>query len=587
MTGEPPLSFEEARERLRQRGYLDRGVEGAVLKGALASRTRARALLKAAFVATLFLASALAAAQAVMTALASGLGPRDALALFAWLLAGAAAFGALVVSCLMALAWLRGRSRGGGDQVATEIGVAFGLVSGGFAALAAAPALEIAGAAGAVALVAVVALLVFLSVRVARSVTLTVLVTSGREVLERPGKKGALVALGLAALAAVGAFLGTSAARRNEGADEPLVVASGRSRVVVVGIDGWSDRFLPAGAGGFGAAGTAYAKEQLDPAAVWTTAATGEGVARHGVGSLDLVRVRGVGVPVKPEAGTGWYLRRLLPAIRMARPESVTSASRRVPAAWDVSARAGIAALVVGWWTTYPATGPATVLSNHLYFAARAGAPLTGEGWPPEAGVRAAKLAHGTAAPAGSVERLVADASGLDAFSIAAFEEAWEKDRPRLGLIYLPGLDILGSALSEPGRSAPDRVVLARALTAEAERLRDFASKPLPGGDADLRLLLLDGGRHERSGRVVASGPLAAGVPAGPFRLVDLAPTVLAALGVPSSRSCEGRVASGLLSPGTATTSTVASWGRLRAAGAPPIDPKEYVDNLRSLGYLK
>ena len=587
MTAEPPLSFEDARERLRQRGYLDRGVEGAVLKGALASRTRARALLKAAFLSTLFLAVALAGAQAVVTALSSALGPRDFLVLFGWLLAGASAFGALVVSCLMALAWLRGRSRGAGDQVATEIGIAFGLVSGGFAAMAAVPALEIAGAAGAVALVAAVALLVFLSVRIARSVTLTVLVASGRAVLERPGKKGALAALLLAALAAGGAFLGTQGSRRSEGADEPLVVASGSGRIVVIGVDGWSDGFLPAGVAGPGAAGMPYAKDQLDPAAVWTTVATGEGVARHGVGSLDLVRVRGVGVPVKPEAGTGWYLRRFLPAMRLARPESVTSASRRVPAAWDVAARAGIAALVVGWWTTYPATGPATVLSNHLYFAARAGAPLTGEGWPPEAGARAAKLARGTLGPAGSVERLVADASGLDAFSIAAFEEAWQRDRPRLGLVYLPGLDILGSALSEPGRSAADRVVLARALTAEAERIRDFASRPLPGGDADLRFLILDGGRHERSGHLVAAGSMAAPVPSGPFRLEDLAPTVLAALGVPSSRSCDGRVASGLLAPGVAATSTVASWGRRRAPGPPPIDPKEYVDNLRSLGYLK
>ena len=36
------LSLDAARERLRERGYLDRGVEGAVLKGALAARTRTR-----------------------------------------------------------------------------------------------------------------------------------------------------------------------------------------------------------------------------------------------------------------------------------------------------------------------------------------------------------------------------------------------------------------------------------------------------------------------------------------------------------------------------------------------------------------
>ena len=302
MNAEPPLSFEEARERLRQRGYLDRGVEGAVLKGALAARTRTRALLKAALVASLFLALALAIAQGVVTALASGLGAGDALVLFAWLLAGALVFGVLAVSCLMALAWLRGRARRGSDHATTEIGIAFGIVSGCFAALAVAPALEIAGAAGIAALLAAVGLLVFLSVRVARSVTMTVLVASGRSVLERPGKAGAVAAAGLALLAAAGAFLG-AAGRNGDAADEPLVVASGPARVVVFAVDGWSDRFLTPGEAGFGTAGASYEKDRLDPAAVWTTVATGEGVARHGVGSLDLVRVRGVSAPVKPDAG--------------------------------------------------------------------------------------------------------------------------------------------------------------------------------------------------------------------------------------------------------------------------------------------
>jgi hypothetical protein len=587
VSGEPPLSFEEARERLRQKGYLDRGVEGAVLKGALAARTRTRALVKAALVASLFLAAALATAQAIVTALASGLGLLDGLVLFAWLLAGALAFGILAVSCLMGLAWWRGRARRGSDHATTEIGVAFGIVSGCFAALAAAPALEIAGAAGIAVLLAAVGLLVFLSVRVARSVTLTVLLASGRGVLERPGKAGAAAAAGLALLAAGGAFLGSAAGRKGDAGDEPLVVASGRVRVALFAVDGWSDRYLEPGAAGFGAAGTPYRKERLDPAAVWTTVATGEGVGRHGVGSLDLVRVLGVSAPVKPDAGTAWYLRRLLPALRLARLESVTSASRRVPAAWDVAARAGMASLVAGWWTTYPAAGPATVLSNHLYFAARSGAALAGEGWPPEAAARAARLARPVPLPAGEVERLVADATGLDAFTLAAFEQAWEADRPRLAMVYLPGLDILAAALSDPARSAAERVVLARALSDEAARVQQAVTRPLPGGDADLRLLFLDGGRHETTGRLVATGPLASAAPPSAVRLVDVAPTALAVLGIPASRSAEGRPVPALVAPGAATTATVESWGRRQVDGPPAIDPREYVDNLRSLGYLK
>ncbi|MCE7959367.1 MAG: hypothetical protein DYH06_15735, partial [Acidobacteria bacterium ACB2] len=65
------------------------------------------------------------------------------------------------------------------------------------------------------------------------------------------------------------------------------------------------------------------------------------------------------------------------------------------------------------------------------------------------------------------------------------------------------------------------------------------------------------------------------------------APTFLSALGVPASRATEGRVRDDLLAEGAAVTGTVATWGRRRAASAPPVDAREYVENLRSLGYLK
>ena len=589
MTSEPPLSFEEARERLRLRGYLDRGVEGAVLKGALAARTRTRGLLRAAFLAALLLAFALAAVQAVLIAFGSGLPPLDAAAIFFWLFGLALVFGAVVVAVLMGIAWARGRTRRDADEVTAEIGVAFGLAAGAFAALAAAPALEAAGATGVGALLLAVAFLVFLSVRIARSVTLTVLVTSGRAVLERRHRTGAVAALSVALLAAAGAWVVTAKRGGEARPEEPLVVPASASRVLLIGVDGWSDGFVPPGSPGLGP-GSPYRKDGTDPAAFWTTVATGEGAARHGVGALDLVRVRGLSEPVKPAAGTGWYLRSLLPALGLARQESATSASRRVPAIWEVAQRAGIPAAVVGWWTTYPASGPATVLSNHLFFAARAGSPLVGEGWPVEAATRAAAFASRTMPAAGTADRLAADAQGLDAFAARAFLDLWERERPRLGLVYLPGLDILASALADLERSPADKVVLARALSVEAERVRLFLALPLPGGEADLRLLLLDGGRHERSGRVVASGPLAARTPTAGLRPADVAPTALAAMGIPAARDLEGHVVPDLLVKGiatSATSATVATWGRKDLSIPPPIDPKEYVENLRSLGYLK
>ena len=178
--------------------------------------------------------------------------------------------------------------------------------------------------------------------------------------------------------------------------------------------------------------------------------------------------------------------------------------------------------------------------------------------------------------------------SGTDAFAIEAFRHEAARGRPRLALVYLPGLDILGAALSESGRSVAERVALAKALGDEARSVAAFLSGPdVLGGDASLAVVVLDGGRSSRGGEVLLAGPLAAPGGAEALRPVDLAPTLLALLGVPASREVEGRVDLRLVRAGTASVATVASWGRKRGGGGPVLDPREYVENLRSLGYLR
>ena len=84
-----------------------------------------------------------------------------------------------------------------------------------------------------------------------------------------------------------------------------------------------------------------------------------------------------------------------------------------MPAVWEVASRAGIPSLTVNWWTTYPAgDGGGTVLGNHLFFAAARESPFAGEGWPPEATGRAARLAPRVAPEPGSLERLVEERAG-------------------------------------------------------------------------------------------------------------------------------------------------------------------------------
>ena len=206
---------------------------------------------------------------------------------------------------------------------------------------------------------------------------------------------------------------------------------------------------------------------------------------------------------------------------------------------------------------------------------------------PPTPRDRAARLAPRLAPEPGSLERLVEDAKGLDAFAIAAFRDAAAREKPRLSLVYLPGPDILSSALAAPERSAADRVVLAEALTAETAAVRAFLTDPALFAGADLVVLVLDAGRREPGGVVALQGPLARANAAGTLEPADVAPTVLAVLGVPAARDVAGRVRPEFLAPGATTPETISSWGRRRTGAPPSVDPKEYVENLRSLGYLR
>src|ERR1039457_6047374 len=233
------LSLDAARARLRERGYLDRGVEGAVLKGALAARTRTRAFLLGAATGAAFLAAAVAFAQTVLVAVSSALPLRDAAVLFLWLFAGAAAVASLVVLALVLLALVRARAHGDAEEGSMEIAVAFGVLVGVASVLAARPALESAGMPAAAAVLLAVAFAVLIAVRVARGLAFTVLAASGRLFVTRPRRTfvawalagGTLVLVGISAL-----FFRVPAV-----GDSPLVVAANARRVVVVGVDGWTE----------------------------------------------------------------------------------------------------------------------------------------------------------------------------------------------------------------------------------------------------------------------------------------------------------------------------------------------------------
>ena len=88
------------------------------------------------------------------------------------------------------------------------------------------------------------------------------------------------------------------------------------------------------------------------------------------------------------------------------------------------------------------------------------------------------------------------------------------------------------------------------------------------------RMVVFDGATEPRSVRI---------------RPEDVAPSILARSGVPAPRDLAGAPVAALFAPGSLETLTVASWGPrvVPPAAVRPESDREYLEKLRSLGYLK
>ena len=73
------------------------------------------------------------------------------------------------------------------------------------------------------------------------------------------------------------------------------------------------------------------------------------------------------------------------------------------------------------------------------------------------------------------------------------------------------------------------------------------------------------------------------------IRPEDAAPSILARIGVPAARDLPGHPVASLFSPGSLEAATVGTYGHRVAPPASPApeSDREYLEKLRSLGYLK
>jgi hypothetical protein len=644
------LRVDELRQQLRALGYLDAGVNRFVLGPATDRRRPSSIALLAALRVGALTAILLGPAAAVgMNGRLPGLvtGPRDAvvIAVYLGLLFGAGVsivtfVITLAVASLVndgAVARARPLSRAAGASIAIaclayltlwwrSANAGFGWNAPGWTAFA-------LGVAVAISL-----LLGYVSASAAFAVAIA---RHGHEgtpdattpLPSHPSRSTWLptIAAAVIAFAGAAALLVITAPREGNATERiPLAVVSSGLRVRVIAIDGVDPGVLDdvVASGRIPALARALSRTRAslelddsvvprDPARAWTTVATGQPPAAHGVHGLETRRVAGLqgSVAADERSRLGTTIRAATDLLRLTRPSIASGNERRVKTLWEVAADAGLRTAVVNWWATWPASSPsdgAVILSDRAALRLEHGGALDAEiapasiyerlrqRWP---AIRTAAVSEARGAAAGlqwsgSEMQAVLERSGeLDAIQQTLLREV-STPAPDLAVVYLPGLDIAQTALLRPG----DTTLAPSEVAARLQALREYFAfldrlleRLLTPADSELVFVVTEPGRVATSGAAMfgMTGPIANLNTSARGRTVDVAPTVLHALGIPVSQELAGATLSGLFNSEFVRrypVRQVATYGppsvQGQARSGQPLD-QEMIDRLRSLGYVK
>ena len=335
----------------------------------------------------------------------------------------------------------------------------------------------------------------------------------------------------------------------------------------------------------------AYRRAAGPPAAFWTSVVTGLPAPDHGVSAVDSFRPLGVSAPLA-RSGPLRPLWRAEAAVGLAEYRPLLAARRSAFTVWELAARGGATAIVVDWWATFPAEPvPGLVVAHGAYQllgekAEGAVAPEAAEGEIAALRDRIAGShppAPAAALPPVEAARVAETALRPDRFYRAVLVGALEAagEPPRVAAVYLPGIDVAAEgwrgtdlAFSDLVRRELGRTdrALGRAVAAQAPGtiavVFDPGRRAGAGGSGRVLLWRREGCRAGAGGSL-ATEQVAAGL--------------LAALGLPASEE--------LPPPPDACTwpappARVATYGTREPARRDPGEADEYLESLRSLGYL-
>lgn len=643
MSTPPDSRVDELRQQLRSLGYLNAGVDRFVLAPARDTRGPAAIALFAS--ARIGLLGALLLGPAAAIGLSGRLpglvtGPRDALvvALYLGFLFGFAVALLALLACLL-VAWMA-RARPDAPRRAPRLAVGAGAVataaSLAYLTLWWRTADTGLGASAPIWTGFALAVAAAISVLLGHAITVAALAVSaaGREdraALPRvPGAswKTTFAAAALAFAGAVVLLLATARAEGQEAATPPpLTVRPTGARITVIAIDGFDVEFherLRPGPGASAPPGlftafdaaraTLASSESRDPARLWTTIATGRRPDVHGVEALETRQV--AGLSGRMSAGTlGRLLGGVSDVLRLTRPATASDFERRVKTFWEVAAGAGLRTAVVNWWATWPAPQDAgIVISDRAILRLDRGGALDAEiapsdvydrlraRWPElqeQARLRTNVFAsmkppyHEPVSP--EIDAVLRRSGEIDA-TVMSLATAVESDLDLL-VAYLPGLDIVQHTLLG-GNERTAAAALEERLAA-LRRYYTFLNTLVSStigrarGDRQVFVITQPGRLHDGPGVLAAIGATSPSGTATSGTILDAAPTILHALGVPISRELDGRVLDRLFTPGFLASHRVRqveTYGLRTASPGPrtgrPLD-QETIDRLRSLGYVR
>lgn len=356
---------------------------------------------------------------------------------------------------------------------------------------------------------------------------------------------------------------------------------------------------------------------------VWTTIATGQPPAQHGVSGYTSLWLRGTDV-LLPELK--WDVLGHIGDVALSwrQETAVGSHARQARALWELTSMFGRSGLFLNWWASWPAEEisgvmvsnqalPWTSFEEAEITATLARPQITA---PAEASAVVSEALHAYAATAGS-KHLMRDAFSKEGsrFFIARDELVWQlrarllSPEHQLVSPYLQEIDTSSHAystivfgknidkkrkpkLSEPEASALWDELVGAAYVRMDQRIGELRAQQ----QANDCLIIVsdhgwayDGTSHFRlpDGVFLAVGPpFRPGARLTDVEVYDVLPTVMALSGIPQSHELKGRVLTEAFQAAP-TVNTIPTYGARRATTHLVEADDAHIERLKSLGYLQ